>query len=204
MIILIILEIWQRNKMKITKTSLPDVLLLTPTVHSDERGQFLEMFQIETITQAIGELYWTQDNLSRSDKGTVRGLHFQWPNPQGKLVTAVHGKIFDVAVDIRNGSPFFGKWVGQTLDDKLHQQLWIPPGFAHGFQALTNSAIVHYKCSENLWSPESELTICFDDPRIDIKWPLPIQKIHIRDRNAPTLEALENLPNFEDFSPHVI
>ena len=142
--------------MNIIKTELPEVLLIEPSVHKDERGHFLEIFQQQHFNETLGPFEWTQDNVSSSKKGTVRGLHFQWPKPQGKLVTVMAGQIFDVAVDIRVGSPSFGQWVGQVLDDRSHRQLWIPPGFAHGFQSLKGTTVVQYKCTENFWSPKHE------------------------------------------------
>ncbi len=188
--------------MKISRLYLPEVMLIEPDVHKDTRGHFLEIFQQQHFDKTLGPLEWTQDNVSCSEKGTVRGLHFQWPKPQGKLVTVMSGKIFDVAVDIRVGSPSFGQWVGQILDDRLHQQLWIPSGFAHGFQSLENTTVVHYKCAENFWSPNYEQTIRFNDPSIGISWPLEVTKVHDRDRCAPTLETMDILPTYNKKSSH--
>ena len=188
--------------MNIIKMQLSEVLLIEPDVHEDPRGYFLEIFQKQHFNETLGPLEWTQDNVSCSEKGTVRGLHFQWPKPQGKLVTVMSGKIFDVAVDIRVGSPSFGQWVGQVLDGRLHQQLWVPPGFAHGFQSLESATVVHYKCAENFWSPKHEQTIRYNDPSIGISWPLEVTKAHDRDRCAPTLETMNKLPNYNKKSPH--
>ena len=184
--------------MNIIKTELPEVLLIEPSVHKDARGHFLEIFQQQHFNEILGSLKWTQDNLSSSKKGTVRGLHFQWPKPQGKLVTVMAGKIFDVAVDIRVGSPSFGQWVGQVLDDRSHRQLWIPPGFAHGFQSLKGTTVVQYKCTENFWSPKHEQTIKYNDPFIGINWPLEVTAVHDRDRGAPNLKTLNILPIYNE------
>lgn len=180
--------------MEIDQTALPEVMKISPRVHKDHRGHFLEMFKASAYATITGTVDWTQDNSSRSSRGVIRGLHLQWPKPQGKLVSVVSGKIFDVAVDVRRGSPTFGHWVGEMLDDVSCQQLWIPPGFAHGFQALSDEAIVHYKCSAHFWSPDTELSICYSDPTIGIEWPLPVTQSHPKDSAAPFLQDCTNLP----------
>ena len=188
--------------MNIIRTDLPEVILIEPIVHKDPRGHFLEIFQQQHFNETLGPLKWTQDNVSSSKKGTVRGLHFQWPKPQGKLVTVMSGKIFDVAVDVRVGSPSFGQWVGQVLDDRSHGQLWVPPGFAHGFQSLENATVVQYKCTENFWSPKHEQTIKYDDPFIGIDWPLKVTTVHDRDKCAPNLKTLDILPIYNKKLSH--
>ena len=172
--------------MNIIKTELPEVLLIEPSVHKDERGHFLEIFQQQHFNETLGPFEWTQDNVSSSKKGTVRGLHFQWPKPQGKLVTVMAGEIFDVAVDIRVGSPSFGQWVGQFLDDRSHRQLWIPPGFAHGFLVLSDTADLEYKCSE-FYDPEDERQIRWNDPELNIAWPIKNPILSVKDSEAPAL-----------------
>ena len=180
--------------MNIIKTELPEVLLIEPSVHKDTRGHFLEIFQQQYFNEILGPLKWTQDNLSSSEKGTVRGLHFQCPKPQGKLVTVMTGKIFDVAVDIRVGSPSFGQWVGQILDDRSHQQLWIPPGFCPRFPVFEEQNCCSIpNCTENFWSPKHEQTIKFNDPFIGINWPLEVTAVHDRDRFAPNLNTMDIL-----------
>ncbi len=167
---------------------LDGVLLLEPVVHGDERGFFLESFRADTLPEAGVELSFVQDNQSRSGRGIVRGMHFQ-PG-QAKLVRAVRGAIFDVACDIRVGSPSFGKWVGYILDDENHRQLLIPSGFAHGFCVLSEVADVAYKTSA-YYDPSTEGGFRFDDPEVGIHWPGggELTASH-RDRTAPTLAVL--------------
>lgn len=181
--------------MQTEKTGFPEVIKISPHVHRDKRGHFLEMFNASAYADVTNTSEWTQDNSSRSSCGVIRGLHLQWPKPQGKLVSVACGKIFDVAVDVRRGSPTFGHWVAEVLDDVKCQQLWIPPGFAHGFQALSSYAIVHYKCSANFWSPDTELSIHYDDPSIGIEWPLPVTQSNSKDSEAPFLRDCTNLPS---------
>ena len=159
--------------MKATPTAIPDVLLLEPRVFGDERGFFFESFNQKAFDKAIGQrVTFVQDNHSRSSKGVLRGLHFQRePHAQGKLVRVVNGVVFDVAADIRRASPTFGKWVGVELDAKKHQQLWIPPGLAHGFLVLSDSADFLYKTTD-YYTPASEATVRWDDPALGISWPL--------------------------------
>lgn len=158
--------------MKLTETELPGVILVEPTVHRDHRGFFLETYHRDKYTEGgIGERF-VQDNHSRSGAGIVRGLHAQLRRPQGKLVRAVEGAIFDVAVDIRHGSPTFGRWTGRKLTADNFHQLWVPPGFAHGFAVLTEAAQVEYKCTE-VYLPDDEIAIRWNDPDIGIDWPLP-------------------------------
>ena len=153
-------------------TALPGVLIVCAPVHSDARGFFTEVFRSDRFG-AIGlPTMFVQDNHSRSNRHVLRGLHFQLNEPQGKLVRPVHGTIFDVAVDVRRSSPTFGRWIGVTLEAGDGRQLWIPPGFAHGFFVTSDSADVSYKCT-SVYHPESNRTIRWDDPELGIAWPLP-------------------------------
>jgi len=156
--------------MKIIETALPGVLILEPQVFGDARGFFVETFRERWLREAGVEAHFVQDNQSRSRQGVLRGLHYQTVNPQGKLVRAARGSVFDVAVDVRSGSPHFGQWVGVTLDDVSHRQLWIPPGFAHGFCVLSDEADFAYKCT-SYYDPASDSGILWNDPAIGIDWP---------------------------------
>ena len=153
------------------KLALPEVMLFTPRVFGDERGFFFESFSEREFAEATGlDLRFVQDNHSKSVKGVLRGLHYQLPpHPQGKLVRVVQGAVFDVAVDIRKSSPNFGKWVGATLSADNKQQLWIPPGFAHGFVTLTETAEFLYKTTD-FYAPQCERSIAWNDPSIGIDW----------------------------------
>lgn len=158
--------------MKVTATAIPDVLILEPEVFGDERGFFLESFNQRVFEEAVGEKFsFVQDNHSRSGKGVLRGLHYQVRQPQGKLVRVVRGQVFDVVVDIRRGSPTFGQWAGVDLSEDNHKQLWIPPGLAHGFLVLSETADVLYKTTD-YYAPEHERTIRWDDPELAITWPI--------------------------------
>jgi dTDP-4-dehydrorhamnose 3,5-epimerase len=158
--------------LKISATSIPDVLLIEPKVFGDERGFFFESFNQRAFRQASGLAGdFVQDNHSKSAKGVLRGLHYQIRQPQGKLVRVIAGEVFDVAVDIRRRSATFGKWVGQILSGENKTQLWIPPGFAHGFLVLSESAEFLYK-TDAYWAPEHERCIAWDDPALAIGWPL--------------------------------
>jgi len=158
--------------MHITPTSIPDVLLLTPKVFGDSRGFFFESFNQRAFEAAIGgPAHFVQDNHSRSGRGVLRGLHYQVEQPQGKLVRVVAGAVFDVAVDIRPGSPTFGRWVGMELSADNKQQLWIPPGLAHGFLVLSETAEFLYKTTD-YYAPAHERCILWSDPVLDIRWPL--------------------------------
>ena len=160
------------SSMKIESTPLAGVNLVTPTVHGDERGFFLETWHADRYTEAGITLPFVQDNHSRSARGILRGLHLQTEKPQGKLVQVLTGSVFDVVVDCRPDSPSFGKWHGVTLSAENHQQLWVPPGCAHGFYVLSDHADFLYKCTD-YYHPESELTLAWDDPDIDVVWPIP-------------------------------
>jgi dTDP-4-dehydrorhamnose 3,5-epimerase len=157
--------------MKIIQTELPDVLILEPRRFSDARGYFFEAYNERSFASAGIPEQFVQDNQSHSKKGVLRGLHFQVAQAQGKLVRAINGEIFDVAVDLRRGSPSLGRWIGVRLSAASHQMIWIPKGFAHGFYTLSDSADVHYKVTD-FYAPEHERTLLWNDPEIAIDWPL--------------------------------
>ncbi len=157
--------------MRIEKTNLSDVLLITPERLGDKRGFFMETWRKDLMEQAGIQAAFVQDNASRSSIGTLRGLHYQHPYGQGKLVRVVRGRVFDVAVDIRKGSPDFGKWTGYELSDENCRQLWVPPGFAHGYLVLSEIADFAYKCTE-YYHREAEGAILWNDPDIGIEWPV--------------------------------
>ena len=163
--------------MKVTPTSIPSVLLIEPRVFGDTRGFFFESFNQRAFNQATGlDVNFVQDNHSRSSKGVLRGLHYQIQQPQGKLVRVVRGSVFDVTVDLRKSSPTFGQWVGVELTEDNNRQLWIPPGFAHGFYVLSDSADFLYKTTD-YYAPEFECSLIWNDPTIGIEWPLNTQPI---------------------------
>lgn len=172
---------------------LPEVILVEPDVYRDDRGFFLETWREERYREAGIPGPFVQDNHSRSARGTLRGLHAQVRRPQGKLVRAVRGEIFDVAVDIRPGSPTFGRWAGATLTEENFRQLWVPPGFAHGFCVLSETAEVEYKCTD-VYMKEDEIAIAWDDPEIGIRWPVGMGEplLSPRDRAAVSLAAARN------------
>ena len=182
--------------MNVTPLDVPDVLRIEPMVFGDDRGWFCETFHDHRY-QEHGIGGFVQDNLSKSTRGILRGLHIQHPHGQGKLVTCPFGEVFDVAVDVRVGSPTFGRWVGARLSEANHHQLWIPPGFAHGFQVLSESALFAYKCTER-YHPEDEFSVRWNDPAIGIDWPSSDPVLSDKDRNAPTLEEQRaRLPRYE-------
>lgn len=178
--------------MQANPTKLPEVLLIQPQVFGDDRGYFMETFQAKRYAEAGIDQSFVQDNLSYSSKGVLRGLHYQQPNAQGKLVQVLQGEVFDVAVDIRRGSPTFGQWVGERLDARDHRQLWVPPGFAHGFVTLSETALFAYKCTD-YYAPDSERGIRWDDPDIDIHWP--IEPVEISDKDAAASYLRDVSPN---------
>lgn len=162
---------------KVTPTAIPDLLILEPKVFGDSRGFFFESFNAKNFEQATGlNVNFVQDNHSRSSKGVLRGLHYQVQQTQGKLVHVTQGAVFDVAVDIRKSSPTFGKWVGCELSDSNHRQLWIPPGFAHGFMVLSESADFLYKTTD-YYAPAHERCIAWNDSSIGIQWPKDISPL---------------------------
>ena len=156
--------------MEVVETRIPDVKLIKPKVFGDERGFFMETWNARAFAKAGIDAAFVQDNHSRSVKHTLRGLHYQIKQPQGKLVRCTRGEVFDVAVDLRKSSPTFGCWVGKVLSDKNRYQLWIPPGFAHGFIALSEIADFQYKCTD-YYNPEFEACIKWSDPDVGIEWP---------------------------------
>lgn len=179
--------------MEVIQTAIPGVILFQPKVHGDARGFFMELFHAERYAAAGVPTNFVQDNLSRSAKGILRGLHFQNPKGQGKLVQVVAGTVFDVAVDVRNGSPHFGKWVGYELSAENRRQMWVPAGFAHGFCVLSESADFLYKCTE-LYAPQNEQSVLWNDPEIGITWPLQEPLLSKKDAAAPRLKDMSNLP----------
>jgi dTDP-4-dehydrorhamnose 3,5-epimerase len=175
--------------LKVERTDLPGVVLLTPRVFTDERGFFMETYHQATFAELGLPDEFVQDNHSSSSKGVLRGLHYQYPQWQGKLVRVIGGKIFDVAVDIRLDSPHYGQWVGVTLDDENKQQLYVPPGFAHGFCVLSEVADVVYKCT-SLYKPSDDAGIRWNDPEIGILWPIVKPVVSDKDAEAPLLSEI--------------
>lgn len=175
--------------MNLIPTNLPGVLIIEPRVFRDERGFFLETYHAQRYREAGLDAAFVQDNHSRSTRGTLRGLHWQAERPQGKLVRVLVGEIYDVAVDIRPGSPTFGKWVGVTLSADNFRQAWIPPGFAHGFCVTSEVAEVEYKCTD-FYDPPSERGLIWNDPEVAIAWPIQDPILSERDKKHPRLSAL--------------
>jgi dTDP-4-dehydrorhamnose 3,5-epimerase len=184
--------------MIVRESNLSGVLIVEPRVFADARGKFHEVWQDERYSsRGIGPKF-VQDNTSQSSRGTTRGLHLQEPRGQGKLVQVLYGSVFDVAVDMRVGSPQFKKWTGVELSDENCTQLWIPAGFAHGFCVTSASAVLYYKCT-NFYSPQDELTIRFDDPDINVDWPVKKPILSEKDLNGLSMASLdlEILPKFQ-------
>ena len=167
--------------MEYRPTAIPDVVLIVPKVFGDERGFFLETFRASEFEEHCAPVRFVQDNHSKSAQGILRGLHYQNPQPQGKLVRVTAGEVFDVAVDLRKGSPTFGRWVGEFLSAENKHMLWVPPGFAHGFYVVSESADFLYKCTD-FYHPESEISLAWADPTLGLDWPLV-------DGAAPSLSA---------------
>ena len=176
--------------MKITTTALPGVLIIEPRAFGDTRGFFLESFQVERYAKAGITQPFVQDNHSRSQRGVLRGLHFQRTRPQGKLVSVSRGSVFDVAVDIDPHSATFGQYVATELSDDNHLQLWIPPGYAHGFCVLSDVADLHYKCTD-FYDPEDEGGLIWNDPDVNIAWPLDNPFLSEKDQKLPRLRELK-------------
>ena len=176
----------------VTPTNLPDVLILEPKVFGDDRGFFFESFNARDFATATGlDVQFVQDNHSRSAKGVLRGLHYQIQHPQGKLVRVTQGEVFDVAVDLRRSSPTFGQWAGVVLSAQNHKQLWVPPGFAHGFVVLSETAEFLYKTTD-YWFPEHERSLLWSDPTVGINWPMQTApQLAAKDAAALTLDQAE-------------
>jgi dTDP-4-dehydrorhamnose 3,5-epimerase len=185
--------------MKVVETKLPGVILLEPDVFGDDRGFFLETWNQKRYEDiGIRELF-VQDNVSFSRKGILRGLHFQNPRSQGKLVQVLSGEVMDVAVDIRVGSPTFGQWIGEVLSGKNHRQMYIPPGFAHGYCVTSETALFSYKCTD-FYNPATERGIIWNDPDLNIDWPVQEPLLSSKDAAYSSLKDLppETLPHFEE------
>jgi len=184
----------------VIETEIPGVLVLEPKVFGDARGWFMESWQVQRYAEHGIPERMVQDNQSYSRHGILRGLHVQFPHPQGKLVQVISGEVFDVAVDIRRGSPWFGRWVGVTLSGENHRQFWVPPGFAHGFVVTGPDAVFAYKCSD-FYHPETEFSLRWDDPDVGIVWPLDEEpQLNDKDRNASLLRDIpaDRLPPYEE------
>jgi len=182
--------------MRFVPTDIPEVLIVEPDVHRDERGYFLETYHSGKYRAAGVQGPFLQDNQSRSAVRTLRGLHLQSGRPQGKLIRVIGGEIFDVAVDVRRGSPSFGRWVGHTLSAENFRQCWVPPGFAHGFCVVSPVADVEYKCTD-LYDPAAEIGIAWNDPTLAIRWPVDRPLLSERDNRNPTLaELMTMLPEW--------
>ncbi len=185
--------------MKVTATRLPGVMVVEPRVFRDDRGYFLETWSASAYGPAQLPTEFLQDNLSYSAVGVLRGLHYQFPTPQGKLVSVVRGAVFDVAVDIRVGSPTFGQWVGETLTAENGRQLYVPEGFAHGFLVVgTEPASFAYKCTAG-YDPTGQCSVRWDDPAIGIVWPAEAPSLSPKDRDAPRLHDIspDRLPRYQ-------
>lgn len=183
--------------MRFLPTQLPGVIVIEPDVFRDDRGFFVETYHAEKYRAAGIHGPFVQDNHSRSTRGTLRGLHLQLQRPQAKLVRAIEGEIYDVAVDVRRGSPTFGRWTGVTLSAENFKQCYVPAGFAHGFSVISETAQVEYKCTD-LYDPGSEIGIAWDDPDLAVRWPVERPILSRRDRENPRLAQLgDRLPLFE-------
>ena len=177
--------------MNIIKTKLKDCVIIEPKVFDDERGFFLETFQAERYADLAGiSLAFVQDNHSRSSKGVLRGLHFQKSKPQGKLVRVIRGEVYDVAVDIRSGSPTYGQWQSVILSEENKTQFWVPPGFAHGFVVLSETADFEYKCTD-YYDPSDEVSLLWNDSDLNISWPIDNPRLTEKDANALLLADLK-------------
>jgi dTDP-4-dehydrorhamnose 3,5-epimerase len=180
---------------KFVPAAVPGVVVIEPDVHKDSRGFFLETYHAEKYRAGGIPDVFVQDNQSRSAGGTIRGLHLQLRRPQGKLIRVIEGEIFDVAVDVRRGSPTFGRWVGVTLSADNFRQCYIPKGFAHGFAVVSGVAQVEYKCTD-IYDAADEIGIAWDDPAIGISWPVSAPVLSDRDRRHPCLADVVDLPSY--------
>ncbi len=182
--------------MKVSGTDLPGVVVIEPTVFDDPRGSFYESWSAQRYAKAGVPGPFVQDNVSESSRGTLRGLHLQHPYAQGKLVYVLVGEVFDVAVDVRLGSPQFGRWAGVTLSESNRRQIYVPPGFAHGFCVISETALFAYKCTAE-YHPETEMTLAWNDPDIAIDWPVTDPTLSKKDRKGQPLAALtDQLPRY--------
>jgi dTDP-4-dehydrorhamnose 3,5-epimerase len=180
-------------------TALPGVCVIEPVVHGDARGFFYESFHAAKYRQLGIDVRFVQSNVSRSGRGVLRGLHYQWPHPQGKLVTVLEGEVYDVAVDIRRGSPTFGRWEAAMLTAENHRQLWIPEGFAHGFCVVSEAATFMYQCTA-LYDPAADAGVRWNDAAIGIDWPVAEPLLSAKDEASPFLADVpaDKLPVFEE------
>jgi len=174
---------------KVIETSLPGCMVIEPAVFGDARGVFFETWNAERFGAHGLPARFVQSNVSTSAKGVLRGLHYQWPRPQGKLVSVLEGEVYDVAVDIRRGSPTFGRWAAAILSSSNRRQLWIPPGFAHGFAVLSDTALFNYLCTD-VYVKEADAGIRWNDADIAIDWPVSAPTLSAKDQNAPFLEDI--------------
>ncbi|MEM7135846.1 MAG: dTDP-4-dehydrorhamnose 3,5-epimerase [Myxococcota bacterium] len=183
--------------MKVQEGTIPGLIIIDPTVHGDERGFFMETYSRQRYEAAGVSSPFVQDNLSSSRKGILRGLHLQHPSGQGKLCSVLDGEVFDVAVDVRVGSPHFGRWHGVTLSSSNKRQFYIPPGFAHGFCVVSDRALFSYKCTEQ-YAPEHELGVAWDDDEVAIDWPIDNPILSDKDRANPKLRDIvaDKLPRY--------
>ncbi len=184
--------------MKCTETKLPGVYVIEPKIFKDHRGFFLESYQAEKYREAGIRETFVQDNHSASMQGTLRGLHLQMPRSQGKLLRVLDGEIYDVAVDVRKGSPHFGEWVAVTLSSDNFKQLYVPPGMAHGFCVVSDQAQVEYKCTDYYY-PEDEISVMWNDPDLAIPWPTQNPILSVKDKaGVPLKELMDQLPTYKE------
>ena len=194
--------------MNIVTTNLPGVIVIEPKVYVDKRGFFLETFREDVLLQAGINAHFVQDNHTRSSQGVLRGLHYQMTQTQGKLVRVAAGSVFDVVVDVRSNSPTFGQWFGTELNEDNIKMIFVPPGFAHGFVVLSETADFIYKCTD-YYHPESEQVIAWDDPDLNIDWPIAeiAEKISLSDKDKQNVklkdQPAEKLPAYKDFLTEV-
>jgi dTDP-4-dehydrorhamnose 3,5-epimerase len=189
----------QQTQLKRIDTALPGVCVVEPVVHGDARGFFYESFHAGKYRQLGIDVQFVQSNVSRSGRGVLRGLHYQWPHPQGKLVTVLEGEVYDVAVDIRRGSRTFGRWEAAMLTAENHRQLWIPEGFAHGFCVVSEAATFMYQCTA-LYDPAADAGVRWNDAAIGIDWPVAEPLLSAKDQASPFLADVpaDKLPVFEE------
>ena len=184
--------------MRIIETHLPGCVVIEPAVHGDERGYFYESFNAHKFAENGFDLRFVQTNISRSARGVLRGLHYQWPNPQGKLVSVVEGEVYDVAVDIRHGSPTFGRWTAAILSAENKRHFWVPEGFAHGFVVLSDDATFLYQCTAH-YDRAADAGVRWNDGEIAVDWPVAEPLLSDKDQRAPFLAdiARDKLPTFQ-------